>query len=194
MNKKILISILVGSFILTGCFGSDGSSPASQDESAAGFHSYASNEFRLDVADDWETLTPTVFKSDTPANTVIAFKNNIRNPRFTANVAVVKNTLSQSVPTTDYAKALYQKTSDELTSFKEILTEETKILVSGKETKTIFRIVEGRESPEKDTKRFFQITGVKGKNAFIAIGSMLATDDEATAKKLETMVRSFEVK
>lgn len=192
MNKKILIFALVSSFILTGCFG-EGSAPTDQN-SIAGFHSYASDEFRLDVADDWETLTPTVFKSDTPANTVIAFKNNIRNPRFTANVAIAKNTLSQSVPTIDYAKALYLKTGDELTSFKEILTEEAKIFVSGKETQTIFRIVEGRESPEKDTKRFFQITGVKGKNAFIAIGSMLATDDETTAKKLETMVRSFEVK
>lgn len=192
MNKKILIFALASSFILTGCFGSD-SAPTDQN-SIAGFHSYASDEFRLDVADDWETLIPTVFKSDTPANTVIAFKNNMRNPRFTANVAIAKNTLSQSVPTIDYAKALYLKTSDELTSFKEILTEEAKIFVSGKETQTIFRIVEGRESPGKDTKRFFQITGVKGKTAFIAAGSMLTTDDEATAKKLETMVRGFEVK
>lgn len=189
--KKLLLALAIP-LLLTGCFGS--TATPTTTPSTTGFTSYANDEFKLQVPNDWETLMPINFKSEVPTNTVVAFRNNIRDPKFTANVAIIKNTLSQTVATLDYAKALYQKTSDEVTSFKEILTEEMNIMVAGKETRTILHVLEGREAPDKDSKRFFQITGVKGKTAFIAIGSMLATDTDVTAKKLEAMVRSFEVK
>jgi len=54
--------------------------------------------------------------------------------------------------------------------------------------------VEGKERPDADLKRFMQISAVREKTAYSVLGSYLATEKEDLAKKIETVVRNFEVK
>lgn len=179
--------------LLSGCFGSS-DNKAPSEKKIEGFHVYSTEEFSIQVPDEWETLTSVNFSSDTPKNTLLAFRSNIRNPKFTANVAIVKNELSEEILGLDYAKVLRQKTADSLADFHEILTEPTKFMVSGKETDTILFAANGREATDQNLKRFMQISGTKGKTAYIAIGSMLSDEGEDTGKRIETMLRNFEVK
>lgn len=185
--------VLTAALLLSGCFGSS-DDKAPSEKKIEGFHVYSTEEFSIQVPDEWETLTLVNFKSDTPKNTLIAFRSNIRNPKFTANVAIVKNELSQEILGLDYAKVLRQKTADSLADFHEILTEQTKLMISGKETDSILFASNGREATDQNLKRFIQISGVKGKTAYIAVGSLLVEEGEDTAKKIETMLRNFEVK
>lgn len=181
--KKIFIAyILILIPLLSGCFDSDNKANVA-DKTAEGFHIYSTNEISLLIPDEWEVLMPVKFKSDVPKNTLIAFRNNVQNEKFTANVIVMKNELSkEGVLTENYAKTLQQKMKEELSGVNEIQVED------------IFYYIEGREQPESELKKFMQLSAVKGKNAYISLGAFLATDTEDTAKRIETMVRSFSVK
>ncbi|MBI2638113.1 hypothetical protein HYW83_00820 [Candidatus Peregrinibacteria bacterium] len=192
--KKMFIGITIGtSILLSGCFGS--SEPkAPSEKKIEGFHVYSVEEFSLQVPDEWETLSGASLPGNTPKNTLIAFRSNVKNPRFTANVALIKNDLAQEITPLEYAKMLRQKTVDSLFDFHEILTEQAKIMIAGQEMDTIFFIAEGREATDQDLKRFMQISAVKGKTAYVAAGSFLTEEGEGMAKKLETMMRNFEVK
>lgn len=177
--------------LLSGCFG--GGDENKTTDQATGFHPYETSEFRVNIPNEWEVLTPLNFTSDIPKNTVVAFRHNVKNPRFTTNGAIVKNEISQEVPSLDYAKALHQKIATDLGSYKELVAEQTEIKVGGKPVATLLLSIEGRETPEADLKRFIITTAVEGKNAYTMVGAFLA-GDEAVAATIETMVRSFEVK
>lgn len=183
--KRVSFIFIGISLLLTGCFGSSTDTKATE-KTLEGFHSYATEEIKLQIPDDWEVLTP--------ENTLVAFRSNIRNPMYTVNVVIIKNELAAEIGTLDYAKILYEKVKGELTGFHEILAEEIKTHVKGSETDTLFTVFEGRESPDADLKHFMQVSAVSGKKAYIATGSMLAADGEGVSKMIETMVRSFEVK
>lgn len=189
--KKVSIGLLLIPLLLTACFGG-GDDNASTDQTT-GFHSYATAEFRLNIPNEWEVLTPLNFTSDIPKNTVVAFRSNVKNPRFTTTIAISKNEISEEVPSLDYAKALHQKIATDLNSYKELVAEQTEVKVAGKPALTLFLSVEGRETPEADLKRFVITTAVKEKNAYTIVGAFLA-GDEAVTNTVETMVRSFEVK
>lgn len=193
MKKLFLTITVVASVLLTGCFGSS-ESKAPSEKKIEGFHVYSVDEFSIQVADEWETLSGVNLPSNAPKNTLIAFRSNIKNPRFTANAALIKNDLAQEISTLEYAKMLRQKTIDGLFDFHEILTEQTKIVVAGQETDTILFVAEGRDATDQDLKRFMQISTVKGKTAYVAVGSFLSEEGEGMAKKLETMMRNFEIK
>ncbi|MBI4994179.1 hypothetical protein HZC21_00840 [Candidatus Peregrinibacteria bacterium] len=194
--KKILIGFAVASsIILSGCFGNSDSSKPS-DKKIEGFHVYATEEFEMQIPDEWEIFTPDKFASNISKNTLIAFRNNVKNEKFTANVVVIKNELmqEQEISTSDYAKSLRQKMSQDLSSYSEILTEQPKIFINGKENETVFLYASGRQQPEGELKNFMQISAVKAKTAYIALGAFLENDSKEVAKKIETMIRSFEVK
>lgn len=153
----------------------------------------------MQIPDEWEILTPEKFQSNVPKNTLIAFRNNIKDENFTANVVVIKNELppEQEISTPDYAKSLRQKVSQDLSAYSEVAVEQVKVFVGGKENETVFLYALGREQPESELKKFIQISAVKGKTAYIAIGSMLPTESEtntALTDKIVTMVKSFELK
>lgn len=196
--KKIFLSLIIISFLLSGCFGSS-KNPTPSDKKTEGFHSYSTGEFSMQIPDEWEVLTAEKFQSNVPQNTLIAFRNNVKDEKFTANVVVIKNDLpqEQEISNLDYAKSLHQKMSQDLSSYVEIAVEQMKIFVNGKENETVFLYALGREQPESEIKKFIQISAVKGKTAYIALGSMLSTENEmntALTDKIVTMVRSFEVK
>lgn len=193
MKKSLVAITLAVSILLSGCFGS--SEPkAPSEKKIEGFNVYSVEEFSIQVPDEWETLAGVNLPSNAPKNTLIAFRSNIKNPRFTANAVIIKNELAQEISSLEYAKMLRQKTADSLFDFHEILTEQTKIVVVGQETDTILFVAEGRDATDQDLKRFMQISTVKGKTSYVAAASFLNEEGEATSKKLETMMRNFEVK
>lgn len=192
--KKSLALIFIGATVLLGgCLGG-GDKEKDSVKKIEGFHTYETEEFRIQAPDDWETLTPLNFASNISKNTIAAFRSNLRNLSFTPNIIILKNELSSEISSADYSKALADKLKNSLSAYREILVEKFNIMVSGKETESIFLHAEGRERPDADLKRFMQISGVKEKAAYNVLGAYLATGDEGLAKKIETVVRSFEVK
>lgn len=181
--------------MLAGCFGNS-ETPTASDKRLEGFHSYSTGEFSMQIPDEWEVVTPEKFQSNIPQNTLIAFRNNVKNEKFTANVVVIKNDLlqEQEISSLDYAKSLHQKMSQDLSGYVEIAIEQMKNFLDNKENETVFLYIAGREQPESEMKKFMQISAVKGKTAYIALGAALENENEDAMKKIETMVKSFEIK
>lgn len=192
--KKIALFGLVTviSLSLTGCFGSGSNSSATK--ALDGYSLYDGADFTSQVPKDWETITDAKFRSDMPKGTVIAFRNNVRNMRFTANIAVIKNNLTETVSSLDYAKALQKKVSNDLSGYKELAADKTKISIGGKEEESLYLYFEGRENADSDVKRFMQFSGVKGKTAYIITCAFLWSEGEGMEKKLDTAIKSFAVK
>jgi len=187
--KRFLLSILC-LLVLSGC--SDGGDVV--EVTPVNTHYYATKDFRILIPDEWEIIEPNRFTSQTPVNTLIAFRNNVRNENFTANVVIITNALQQTISTTDYSRLLLQKLKTELIGYTELQVENIPITIGAGLENTLFSFIEGREGSNSDVKRFMQSSGVKEKNAYIAIGSFLSDDLEATAQTIEKMIRSFEIK
>ncbi|MFA6521922.1 MAG: hypothetical protein WCT53_06115 [Candidatus Gracilibacteria bacterium] len=193
MKKTSIALAVVATILLTGCFGNTNSATPANTQ-ITGFKPYETSDFTIQIPEEWEVLTAANFRQDTPPNTVVAFRSNLRNPVFTANLIILKNDLSGEIPSIDYAKALQQKTATELNGYRELTVSDYKLIVSKAETATLYESVEGRNMDSADLKVFEFISAVKGKTAYIVMGSMLTNEQEAVAKKIETAIKSFEVK
>ena len=195
MKKMSIISVVLASVLLSGCFGitSITGSGGSGIQAVEGYTIYDGSSFKILVPAGWEIITERDLRSSMGQNVVAAFRNNVRNPEFTANVVIVKNVLTGEAKTIDYEKALYEKIKNSLSSFKELAYDTTQVRVGGTMTDTLFTDVQGREGPDRDLKRFMHLSGVAGTTAYVAAGSMLVGESVDTAKKIETMIRSFEV-
>lgn len=191
MRIKLPILIIVSQVLLTGCFSSNSNTGPKKIE---GFHLYESAELSIQVPNDWELFTPVNFKSDMPKNTVIAFRNNLRNVKFTANVVIVKNSLTDKISSADYAKALHEKVQNSLSSYKELAAEKRNLLIGGQDTESLFTDATGRSAEDADIRRYMQIAAVKDKNAYVVTGAMSPTEDQSIVDKITTAIGSFEVK
>lgn len=192
--KKITLFCLISlvSLSLTGCLGSS-SKPAGA-KALDGYTLYDGADFTMQVPKDWEIISDAKFRSDMPKGTVVAFRNNVRDVRFTANIAVIKNNLTEAISSLDYSKALQKKVSNDLGAYKEYSADKTKINIAGKEEDSLYLYFEGRENADSDVKRFMQFSGVKGKTAYIVTGAFLWSEGVGMEKKLDTAIKSFLVK
>ncbi|MBP9717835.1 hypothetical protein KBD59_00885 [Candidatus Gracilibacteria bacterium] len=192
MRKYKYLSALVGlSLILSGCLGI-GEGDTTTD--AGGFHSFATDEFRLDIPNSWEEVRPVQFTSDVPPNTLMAFRNNIKHPRYTATVTVIKNQLPKEVSTLDYSKALLQRLKQDLTGSKELGAEQVAIKISSIDTETLLMTLEGSDKPDAELKRYIHKAGVKNGVAYVVVGSYLPEESQEFVGQINRMVQSFEVR
>lgn len=188
--KRSLFSVIVGlMLVLTACGSSDTSTA---DET--GVHSYATDEIRIDVPNSWEIIPPLQFSSDVPPNTQIAFRNNIKHPRYTATVSIIKNHLDKQVSTVDYAKALLQRLKQDITGAKELGAEQVAIKIAGVDTESLMTTVEGSQQPDSEPKVYVHKVGVKNDFAFVVIGTYLPEETAEAKDQIDKMVRSFEVR
>ena len=198
MKRKILIAVLLGTSMLfvTGCFESetpDTTEPDTSQEQSQ--NNYQGADFSIYVPEAWEKIEKKDFTSEIPAGTEIVFRNNVKNEDFTANVNITKNTtLTNPISSADYAKQAVSNLKASMFNFNEIKRETAKILIGGTETETIYLAFEGKRNENENQVQFLQIYATKGQAGYIVTGAFSETEEELVVKKVDAMVRSFEVK
>lgn len=179
------------SVILSGCLGfGDGEKPELTVK--VGYRLHETGSVRIIVPEEWEEVSALKYKSG--EHTVASFRSNVRNNRFTPNVAIVKNTLTAEVAPLDYGRALYKKVSDQLIGVREKEASSRKIRIGGTEAETLLTDIEGQDSADSDQKRFMHISGVKGKEAYVVVAAARVGEDQGVIEMLRMMVESFEIK
>lgn len=189
---KVFRSIYIAciAVLITGCFSSE-----SDDAGASrGTHSYATNEFRISIPNEWEIIEPAKFQSTIPPSTVIAFRNNVADEIYTSNVVIVRNPLSIDITSQDYVLAVIEKTKRELAEFQEISVEPQPMTIGGNPENSLFTIVRGRNALDAEIKEFVIFAGSHERTAYIALGSYLPKEPETTKELVQEMVRSFEIR
>ncbi len=122
IKKRILTvaSLLLLSLTLTGCFNSGTTpTPTTTTNEKTRIINDAKYDFTLVIPREWDVIESKDFTSDVPSETVIVFRNNIKNEDFTANVNIVKNILQTPRETLDYAKQVLNRQTSGLYNYKE---------------------------------------------------------------------------
>jgi hypothetical protein len=192
--KSLRIILLLALILpLASCGGgednTDNSDPAFPPEQISFYRAVEAGEFVIQVPEDWETIQ--TFPSSYPENTFVAFRNNVQDHEFVANINVVRNSAPEGTLTSDYAMQMYEAVSSQLVNFKELAAEEYELYVNGQYVKTYLYNFEGSNDPTEKTRRFLQISGITGLNAYVATGSYDQNDTELAKDQINQSIQSF---
>ncbi len=191
--KKFLQIALISVFTLTlsGCFGSsDEVTPDTSTETTT----YQNSILSIVIPKDWEIIEEKDFSSRVQGNTVIAFRNNIKNDVFTANINVVTNESLSNKSSAEHAKEIINSEKTTLFDYKELIRETISPNNAGNIDKTEFIVFEARNTADQDLLRYVQTFLVKDEKVYIVTGSYRATEDEKTVQLVQQAVKNFELK
>ncbi len=191
--KKFLATIFLTSLLLTGCGGSSTViDVTSSNSETPRYVTYKTSDFNIDVPDTWETLND--FTDDYPSGLRIAFKNNVQNTSFTANVTVVREENAKKLTSADYTQTKLQNHDDHLLNYELISQEELTLTVAGADSATILNIFAGKNTTEGPTLNFMQLVLCKADRAWVVTASYRPDEEDATVEQMETMLNSFAVR
>lgn len=191
ITGAIIFFLLSGTLILPGCFGGDEEVIGDTNEVLPFYRLVEKDDVSIQIPEDWEEITS--FSSEYPENTVIAFRNNIQESTFLANINIVKNTVTEGTSSSDYALDVIKTLSGQLINFKKISEEEFTINVGGTDV-TSYRIeFEGTNDASKEARHFIQVYGVTGTTAYIVTGAYDENDDELAIDQVKQSIGTFEL-
>lgn len=195
LMKKLLI-ILPLLLLGAGCFHSNAEDP-NEKALPASANSYQADEFSISPPLDsqkktWETIT--TFTKEFPAGAIAAFRDNVKDEKFTANINVYKKSVPADVSSANFALSEIRNQEKNVLNFKELSRENVKIAISDQNVDTILFYFEGKEKAEEEIIKFFQIFGVKNAVGYIVTGSAASDALDETVKKIEESLRSLVIK
>lgn len=195
MKAKIFLGAIITALTLAAC-GSDESDESAtvENPSQASKSNYETNEFKISYPTQWEVIDSTSYTSNVPPEILVAFRNNIKNEVFTANLNISKNELNENINSLDFAKSSMAKAKSTLVSFEEINTENYSIEYGGEAIETLITEFQGKKTASEPVVRFKRLSLVWGNQAFTVSGAYLPGEDEAVIQAIDDMLRSFALK
>ena len=184
--------LIVGlSLFLTACGGSDSGSTTG-DTADSYYYTYKTAEFQLEVPKEWEVVDS--FTSEYPDGLKVAFRNNVKDSIFTANLTILKEDNTNSDTSYDFAQKKLADHEDTLLNYTLLDQEGITLLVAGAESNTIISTFEGKNETSGPTLDFMQTNLTKNDNAWTVTASYRPGEDEFTVEQLDTMLRSFNLR
>jgi hypothetical protein len=191
--KKISILIFISVLLLfSGCFGGDDNSQ--QKGQLENFNTYKSATFSISKPQQWRVIEQKDFSKDVPEETLVIFRDNVLNDKFTTNANVTKEILKSQMSSYDFAKYQINKNKNTLLNYKEISRDdEFNILIGGQLQKTILIMFEGKRDEAEPTIRFLQTYAVNGNEAYTVSCAYLKDADETTIENAKNIIKSFKL-
>ncbi len=187
--KKIPTLFFALSLLLTSCSGQE---EVSEQTEEPRFYTYKTAEFEMEVPETWETLSS--FTSEYPDELRVAFRNNIKEGDFVANVTVVRESNEANLTNADFAQEKLEDHAATLVNYELLEQEQLTLLVSGNESSTFLNTFQGKNETASKTLEFKQLTLVKGDKAWVVTASYLPLEDEFVIARMDKMLRSFNLK
>ncbi len=191
--RKLLASLLLATISLSACGGSEETTEGETTESDENFYfTYETADFTMEVPDQWEIIDS--FTSEYPDDLRTAFKNNVQNSVFTANVTVMRTENTESETSYDFAQRMLADHKASLINYELLSQEVITLEVDGAASKTSLSKFEGKNESSGTLLNYMQVTLTNGSEAWIATASYRGGEDEFTIEELETMLKSFTLK
>jgi hypothetical protein len=192
MNKKTLTLSLLLSFTLlfTACGGSSETDDVNTNGDADTFYySYSTPEFDIEIPDNWETVN--AFTSEYPEEIRVAFRNNIKDSGFTANVTIHREENRNNLSNIDFAQDKINDHAGSLINYKLKEQEEVTLSVSNGESTTILNLFEGKNEIDSQDLKFMQTYLIKGETAWTVTATYRDNEDEFVIERMNHMLKSF---
>ena len=188
MKKILLLLLPLLLAFTTGCVDTTTTDTANNPL----YYTYGATTYSLEVPNDWEVISQ--FTSDYPANTLIAFRNNLKDKDFIANINLIANNVDENMNNGDYAIGMLKQHAENLIDYRLIEQQEIEITINGQTTPTYMNYFEGRNSADSDLLKFVQVYGVNNNIGYIVTATFLPEEDEFIIENCVHVVKSLELK
>ncbi len=178
--------------ILGGCSSSGSETVTGPADDLTKFFEYSTAEFAIQVPNEWETVN--AFTSEYPESVRVAFRDNLKDGDFTANVVVTRENNGKSLTSMDFAQKTLGIHGETLISYRLISQENLELGMNGGASATVLNTFEGKKEADAATLNFQQVYLTKGEQAWTVTASYLPNEDEFTVARMETMLKSFRLK
>lgn len=192
---KKLLTLLFSSLLLTSC-GSDTSTSTTDSSTGTSdqsyFYQYITAEFTIDAPEEWEKINE--FSSDYPEEIRVAFRNNIKDSDFTANVTVIREDNTSSLTNADWAQKKLNSHAETVLNYQLISQEQLDLTVSSAASTTLLNTFTGKNETDGPSLTFMQTYLTKGDKAWTITATYSPDEDPFVIQKMDTMLRSFALK
>ena len=192
---KKLHALLALSLILTSCGGTSDSGDPDADESDSDnyrFIEYKTSDFIIEKPEDWETINS--FTSEYPDGIRAAFRDNLKDGDFVANVTVIREENTENLTSFDAMQEKLGEHKDHLLDYALVSEEELTLSVGGGESKTTLFTFTGKNENSGEVLEFMQLALAKGDHMYLVTATYDPQEDEFTVERMLTMMESFELK
>lgn len=197
MTSPLSLKILASTcslLALTGCFGGDSNGGESTDltKKIAFYTPVEAEDFFMQVPEEWDVIEQ--FTSNYPPNTVVAFRNNVKDNDFLANINVVRNEVAEGTLAADYALQMFESLRQQMKNFVELNKNGVQInSPTGPIASYLFEF-QGTNDTATPDRNFIQTYGIKGTKAYIVTGTYDLDDTELAIDQVKKSVKSFGVR
>jgi hypothetical protein len=208
-RPKIFVSIALiftSLFLLSACGSSPttdtttgtptttGTTNVADDLAKQGKILYQGTDFTIAIPDRWEVISKDDFTSNFPAETAVAFRNNVKNEIFTANITISVQPLEVDIPAEDFGKNSIKKQKEYILDFKDTRNSVQDLTYQNGKIKTYFVQSEGKKSAIDPLVKFAQLFIVNNKKAYTITAAYLPNEDENVVNAINEMINSFALK
>ncbi|MDP2642851.1 MAG: hypothetical protein Q8P62_03355 [Candidatus Peregrinibacteria bacterium] len=197
LSKIIITSLAILS--LTGCslFSSDTDTSITGTTTSTNPNKviYNASDFNITVPRDWEILDGIKLPAGSPQSVVVAFKNNIKNKKFIANMNVSEyDTKDQKTTQEEMVKSMKDNFKNTLIDFKDLGDQKVNVNANGTPIEAILTTFSGKSDAIEDSKNFKQLYVENNNTAYIITTSYSTDEDPEVVAKIEETINSFELK
>ncbi len=193
---KIIFLLSLTIFMFGGCFNFGGSTtPQVSTNDKMLVINNANYDFNITIPREWDIIEKKDYTKDVPAETVLVFRNNLKNEDYTASVVINQITFQNVRDSLEAAKYVLNKQKTSLYDYKEIRERELrKIKIGSQQFDTYIAYFQGREKTDSQLINFIQITASRGNSGYTVTGSLSTKENANNSKIVEDIVKSFSLK
>lgn len=181
MKKTLsLLSIILTSGLLTGCFGSG----SDTQETSLLIQEY--QNFQISIPSSWRKIYQEDFANTIPDETVALFVNRVEGDDFIQNTNVVKESLNTDATSLEYAKANVLLASKALVDYRPVSSSEASI--SGVET--VVHSFRARNATTEPLRYYTQSYFTRDKIGY-TVTCVAKDEDLAQQQNCDSIIRSF---
>ena len=177
------------SLLLSACGGEETSGGDGEIDESPFTYTYKTAEFQMEALEDWELEDS--FTSEYPDGLRVAFRNDVKDSIFTANVTVLAEENTGSDTSYDFAQRKLADHEDTLLNYELLEQETITLTVAGAESKTVLSKFEGKNESTSPTLQFMQITLTEAENAWTVTATYRPSEDEFLIEQMQAMLASF---
>lgn len=189
---KIKVLLFTPLLLLASCGGTTVGDATTSDSDTYRFVDYKTSDFIIQKPEDWESINS--FTSEYPDGIRAAFRDNLKDGDFVANVTVIREDNPENLTSFDAMQKKLGEHQDHLLDYTLVSEEELTLSVGGGESKTTLFTFTGKNESTSEELEFMQMALAKGDLAYIVTASYDPQEDEFTVDRMLTMLKSFELR